>query len=243
MTSWSHSELALDLRTMAGLRKKTRSLPFSTIIDLMLNSSMFAFFGAIIRWRTFVPRPVTPDCGIWQLLLFLGLAILFRRIPIVLALKQFIPDIRTYREALFCGHFGPMGAGALFLAMEARGELETKGSSVPFGKPGLPARLHSGKANAIHLIWPVVCFIVLGSIFVHGLSTLAISVGGHFIRKAEERAPLLGQETEGFDSMVHDGGGGESEPEVSGSEWRDHYEFSSWLGLTRHIKGGLEGVE
>jgi NhaP-type Na+/H+ or K+/H+ antiporter len=54
-----------------------------------------------------------------------------------------IPGLRTYREALFCGHFGPMGVGALFLTMEARGELETNGSSVPFGKSGLPVcRLH-----------------------------------------------------------------------------------------------------
>jgi NhaP-type Na+/H+ or K+/H+ antiporter len=198
--------------------KKTRSLPFPTIIDLMLNSSMFVFFGAIIPWHTFVPRPVTPNCGIWQLLLFFVLVIIFRRIPIVLALKRFIPDLKTYREALFCGHFGPMGVGALFLAMEARGELETNGSSVPFGKPGLPVEPYSDKAKTVHLIWSVTCFTVLGSILVHGLSTLAISVGGHYIRKSGERAPLLGQETEGLDSMIHEGGGGESEPEVSGSE-------------------------
>jgi NhaP-type Na+/H+ or K+/H+ antiporter len=197
--------------------KKTRSLPFPTITDLMLNSSMFVFFGDIIPWHTFVSRPVTPNCGTWQLLLFPVLVILFRRIPVVLALKRFIPDIRTYREALFCGHFGPMGVGALFLAMEAR-ELDTKGSSVPFRTPGLPVGPYSDKTKAVHLIWHVICFTVLGSILVHGLSTLAISVGGHYIRKVGERAPLLGQETEGLDSMVHEGGGGESEPEVSGSE-------------------------
>lgn len=103
--------------------KKTKELSFSTIIDIILNSSMFVFFGFVIPWRKFLPHDVTPNCGPWKLTGFLILVRLFRRIPIVLAMKWFIPDIRTYREALFCGHFGPMGVGAWFLAMEARGEL------------------------------------------------------------------------------------------------------------------------
>ena len=53
---------------------------------------------------------------------------------------------------------------------------------------------------------------------VHGLSVAAISVGSHFSRKEEERAPLMGAETEGLGGMVHEGGGGESEPSVSGDE-------------------------
>ncbi|CAL3972375.1 unnamed protein product [Diplocarpon coronariae] len=197
--------------------KKTRELPFPTIIDLMLNSSMFVFFGSIIPWEMFVPREITPHCGIWQLLIFLILVILFRRIPIVLALKRIIPDIRTYREALFCGHFGPMGVGALFLVMEARGELEN-GTSVPWAKPRKLTPPYSDKDKAIELLWPVICFIVLGSTIVHGLSTVGISVVGHFSRKKGERAPLLGQETDGLEAMDHEEGNGESEPEVSGSE-------------------------
>ncbi|KAG4437520.1 hypothetical protein IFR05_006992 [Cadophora sp. M221] len=197
--------------------KKTKELPFPTIVDLMLNSGMFVFFGSIIPWARFLPRDKTPNCGIWQLILFLILVLLFRRIPIVLAMKRFIPDIRTYREALFCGHFGPMGVGALFLAMEARGELEN-GTSVPFGKPRKLVPPYSDKDEAIELLWPVVCFVVLGSTFVHGLSTVGISVIGHFARKEGERAPLLGQETDGLEAMDHERGNGDSEPEVSGSE-------------------------
>ncbi|KAH7403294.1 Na(+)/H(+) antiporter-like protein [Cadophora sp. MPI-SDFR-AT-0126] len=197
--------------------KKTRELPFPTIIDLMLNSSMFVLFGSIIPWNRFVPRDVTPDCGIWQLMLFLVLVLLFRRIPIVLAMKRFVPDIRTYREALFCGHFGPMGVGALFLAMEARNELE-KGTSAPLRKPRKLVPPYSDKDKAIELLWPVICFVVLGSTLVHGLSTVGISVVGHFARNKGERAPLLGQETDGLEAMDHEGGNGDSEPEVSGSE-------------------------
>jgi NhaP-type Na+/H+ or K+/H+ antiporter len=154
---------------------------------------MFVFFGSI-PWKKFLPSHETPSLGLWQLTLFLILVLLFRRIPIVLAMKRFIPDVRTYREALFCGHFGPMGVGALFLAMEARGELEP-GNGVPQANPELGNQL-GNKEKAIYLVWPVICFVVLGSTIVHGLSTVAISLGGSITRKRGERAPLLGQETD-----------------------------------------------
>lgn len=201
--------------------KKTKSLPFPTIIDMMLNSGLFVFFGSIIPFKDFLPSSVTPNVGIWQLGLFLVLILLFRRIPVVLAFKRFIPDVRTYREALFCGHFGPMGVGALFLAIEARAQLET-GTSIPIPRPEIPHLSHDEKLGekekAIFLIWPVVCFVVLGSTMVHGLSTLGISVVGHYSREEGERSRLLGGETEGLGGMVHEGGGGESEPEVSGTD-------------------------
>jgi NhaP-type Na+/H+ or K+/H+ antiporter len=197
--------------------KKTKSLPFPTIIDMMLDSSLFGFFGSIIPWNQFGPRDVTPHCGVWQLLLFLVLVLLYRRIPIGYAMKRFVPDLRTYREALFCGHFGPMGADALFLAIEARAELET-GTSMPVPKPKIWGPPYSEKQQAIHLVWPVICFAVLGSTMAHGLSVVAISVGGHLRRKEGERAPLLGAETDPLDAIEHDDGNRESEPEVSGSE-------------------------
>jgi NhaP-type Na+/H+ or K+/H+ antiporter len=196
--------------------KKTKELPFPTIIDLILNSTLFVFFGSIIPWNNFHPTYVTPKCGIWQLALFLTLVLLFRRIPVVLAIKRFIPDMRTYREALFCGHFGPMGVGALFLAMEAKVELEP-GYGVPSPRPEHKHPLGS-KEKAIYLVWPVICFVVLGSTIVHGLSTVVISLGGSIARKSGERAPLLGQDTDALEHMDHAVGDGGSEPDVSGTD-------------------------
>jgi NhaP-type Na+/H+ or K+/H+ antiporter len=195
---------------------KTKNARFPVIIDLILNSTMFVYFGAIIPWKQFNPREITPHLGLWQLFLFLGLILLFRRIPIVLAIKRIIPDIRTYREALFCGHFGPMGLGALFLAMEARAQLET-GTSHPLPKPPHYEKPYSDKDKAIELLWPVICFVVLGSTMVHGLSVAAITIGGHYSRKDGERAPLIGQETDRLHGMDH-GSGEDSEPSVSGDE-------------------------
>ncbi len=193
--------------------KKTRETHLPNVLDLLLNSSMFVYFGAIIPWSGFSPGPYTENINPGRLIGLLVLILLFRRLPVVLALKRFIPDIRTYREALFCGHFGPMGLGALFLVIEARAELEN-GTSLPDPHP--PE--HTTHKKAIETIWPVVCFIILGSTMIHGLSVAAISVGSHYSRKEGERAPLIGQEGEGLSYMVHEGGGGESEPSVSGDE-------------------------
>lgn len=114
-----------------------------------------------------------------------------------------------------------MGVGALFLVIEARAILEN-GTSIP---DGCPPETGDNK-EAIHTVWPLVCFIVLGSTMVHGLSVAAISVGSHYTRKEGERAPLIGAESDGLENMAHEGGGRESEPSVSGDEDPDppsHY--------------------
>ena len=86
------------------------------------------------------------------------------------------------------------------------------GTSIPDGNPP-----KNGKyKEEVEIVWPVVCFIILGSTMVHGLSVAAISVGSHYTRKEGERAPLIGAESDGLHNMVHESG--ESEPSVSGDE-------------------------
>ncbi|KAL9609129.1 MAG: hypothetical protein Q9167_006090 [Letrouitia subvulpina] len=192
---------------------KTKSTHLPELLDLLLNSSMFVYFGAIIPWDAYTPGKFTPYITIGRLLAVLLLILLFRRIPVLLALKRFIPDVHTYREALFCGHFGPMGIGGMFLAIEARAQLET-GESIPLPSP---PRQHRNMA-AIEIVWAVVTFVIFGSIMVHGCSVAAISLVGHYSRHQGERAPLLAGEEDPLSGMVHDIGGGDSEPSVSGDE-------------------------
>jgi len=59
-----------------------------------------------------------------------------------------------------------MGLGALFLAMEARAQLET-GTPLPLPAPSRHKPPYSEKARVVELIWLVICFIVLGSTMVH----------------------------------------------------------------------------
>lgn len=172
--------------------EKTEKIKLPNVIDLLLNSTLFVYFGAIIPWHAF-----TDQLHAGKLFGCLVLILLLRRIPVVLALHRWVPDIRNYGEALFAGHFGPMGVGALFLAMEARAILETDTAS-PLPRP--PER--SPYQEPIDAVWPVVCFVVLGSIMVHGLSATVMSVFGHFTRAEKERAPLIGAETERLYGMV-----------------------------------------
>ena len=104
-----------------------------------------------------------PDLTVvpWRLVVIAVLILLFRRIPIMLALKPVISDIRTWREALFCGHFGPIGVGAIFISILARAELET-GHGTPL--KDLPTDPNSDNYTLILAIWPIVSFLILSSV-------------------------------------------------------------------------------
>lgn len=84
----------------------------NNIVDLLLNSTMFVYFGPIIPWSSINVAftdgsPVSLDLG--RLFALLVLILLFRRILAVLALKPLIPAIKTWSEAWFAGHFGAHG--------------------------------------------------------------------------------------------------------------------------------------
>jgi sodium/hydrogen antiporter len=97
----------------------------------------------------------------WRLVVIAILILLFRRIPIMLAFKPIIPDIRSWREALFCGHFGPIGVGAIFISILARAELET-GTTTPLAT--LPTDPNTPNYILILAIWPIVSFLILSSV-------------------------------------------------------------------------------
>jgi len=175
---------------------KTTKMKLPSILDLMLNSGMFVYFGAIIPWHEY-----HNNLNAGRMIAAVVLILLFRRIPAILALKRIIPGIKSWNEALFAGHFGPMGVGALFLAIEARARLETDTSN-PLPHPPK----HSENKEAIDTVWPVICFVVLGSIMVHGCSALVMSIAGHYSRPAKERAPLLGTEDERLYGMANEEG-------------------------------------
>ena len=166
---------------------KTHKMKLPSILDLMLNSTMFVYFGSIIPWQDF-----TGNFNAWKLTAVAVLILLFRRLPAMMALKWAIPEIKTWSEGLFAGHFGPMGVGAIFLAMEARARLETGTSGVLPHPPGGEVP-HN---EAIKGVWPIISFVVLWSIMIHGCSAIVMSIYGHFSRPVKERAPLLGGESE-----------------------------------------------
>ncbi|RUS23553.1 LOW QUALITY PROTEIN: hypothetical protein BC938DRAFT_474964 [Jimgerdemannia flammicorona] len=103
-------------------------------------------------WGSFVDATIQLSLG--RLVVLAILVLLFRRIPIVVALTRAIPAIETYREALFSGWFGPIGVGAVFYAMVAQSSFNADGPN----------------GHARSLIVPVVYFLILSSIIVHGIT-------------------------------------------------------------------------
>lgn len=152
--------------------KKTEESHVSNVIDLLLNLAYFVYLGSIIPWSQYN----APEIGLtpWRLVVIAIMVILFKRIPILLALKPFIPDIKTWREALFAGHFGPIGVGAIFAALLARAELETD-TTTPLAV--LPTDPHAHNYFVVQIIWPLTSFLVITSILVHGSSIAVFTLG------------------------------------------------------------------
>ena len=151
--------------------QKTEESHVSNVIDLLLNLAYFVFLGSIIPWEQFN----APELGLtpWRLVVIAILVIFFRRIPIMLALKPLIPDIKNWREALFAGHFGPIGVGAVFVAILARAELETNSVTPLAVLPGPGEKDYI----IIQVIWPITAFLVISSILVHGSSIAVFTLG------------------------------------------------------------------
>ncbi|KAF8906575.1 Sodium/hydrogen exchanger family-domain-containing protein [Gymnopilus junonius] len=150
---------------------------FASVIDLVLNCACFVYIGAWLPFNSFT----IPDLGVvpWRLAI-LACGILFlRRIPAILALYRWIPEITSWREALFSGHFGPMGVGAVFISTLALSRLPTP-ASPPSSQQELLASV----------LQPIVSFIVLSSIIIHGLSIPFFNLGMNVSRTVSLSATL-----------------------------------------------------
>ncbi|KAF8482767.1 Cation/H+ exchanger [Russula ochroleuca] len=143
---------------------QTEDDAFSSILDLVLNCACFIYIGA---WLPFDRFDIS-ELGIspWRLVLLVLVILVLRRIPSILVLYKWMPEVSNWREALFCGHFGPIGVGAVFIATLAQSRL-----NVPQNPP-------SSQQDLLAIaLQPIVSFVVLGSILTHGLSIPFFSAG------------------------------------------------------------------
>lgn len=84
---------------------------------MLLNVSIFVWYGAICPWYSFAHNNVIP---LYRLILIGVLVLAFRRLPIVLAMHKRIHQIEEWRQAFFVGFFGPMGVSAIFYLYTSR---------------------------------------------------------------------------------------------------------------------------
>ncbi|KAK2863647.1 hypothetical protein FQN49_004127 [Arthroderma sp. PD_2] len=128
-------------------------------IDMLLNLSVFMWYGAACPWPIFLNNDIIP---IYRLIGLGILILLLRRLPVVFAMHKYIHQIEEARQAAFVGFFGPIGVSAIFylyVSLEyIRLNITVDGEVREDGK-----RL----ADTIYI---VVWFLTICSIVVHGLS-------------------------------------------------------------------------
>ena len=122
------------------------------------------YIGTIIPWSEF-NDPDGTGLTYGRLFLLGIMVILFRRIPAILITYKLMPAVCTdWKEALFMGYFGPIGAGAVFYLEHSRHLFPEVGEG------------DEEETNMSRAIGPVVYWLVLFSIVVHGLSIPALNL-------------------------------------------------------------------
>jgi hypothetical protein len=161
--------------------RQTEQSVFSSVIDLLFNIAAFVYIGAWMPFNSFNNEELT--LSVWRLIVIAILVLLLRRLPIMLALYRWIPDVKTFREAIFSGHFGPMGVGAVFISVLASEKLP---------HPEEPMEDQAELLAAT--IQPIVAFMVLTSITIHGLSIpfFSISRRVHSVTRTWSRHQSMG---------------------------------------------------
>jgi hypothetical protein len=129
---------------------------------MLLNLSIFIWYGAVCPWASFRVNDVIP---IYRLI-FLGvLILLFRRVPVVLAMHKYIPEIERFHQAAFVGFFGPIGVSAIFYLYVS---LDFLNNVTVDGTPGGAVREDAKHLQDVMRV--VIWFLAICSIVVHGLS-------------------------------------------------------------------------
>ncbi|KAF9163763.1 hypothetical protein DFQ26_002138 [Actinomortierella ambigua] len=143
------------------------------VIDMLLNLACFVYIGASIPFKNF--HDAALELSVWRLIVLAILILLFRRLPFVMALKRVIPALTTYREAAFSGWFGPIGVGAVFFS-KVTAMLMKPGSTGHGGgdatvDPNAPPVHNADRMERVReVIFPVVMFMVLSSVLIHGIT-------------------------------------------------------------------------
>lgn len=120
-------------------KERAEEEKFQESINRFFVLPIFILIGATIPW------------GAWFNLGGVGLILcaailLFRRLPFILALKPLMGTLRSYKDALFVGWFGPIGVAAVYYL------------TFSLNKLGIPQ------------VWEIGTLIIFSSILIHGIT-------------------------------------------------------------------------
>lgn len=113
-------------------------------VNRFFSYPIFALFGTAIPWSGWL------ELG-WSGVLLAVAVLLLRRPPVLLLLKPLLPSLKSTKDALFVGWFGPVAVAAIYYASMAEHRLKEP------------------------LVWDVVSLIIFASVVVHGLSSTPLS--------------------------------------------------------------------
>lgn len=156
-------------------RLETMDDSFQPTIDMLLNVSIFIWFGAICPWAEFYHNNVI---SIWRLVILGILVLLLRRPPIVFGMHKHIHQIEQKRQALFVGFFGPIGVSAafyLYVSIEFLNKIQVDGE------------IREDAAYLMEVMNVAIWFLIICSVVVHGLS-IPLGKLGFFIPRTLSRA-------------------------------------------------------
>ncbi|KAI9343710.1 Cation/H+ exchanger [Pilaira anomala] len=151
-------------------RTETENAHLTEVIDMLLNLSMFVYIGLTMPWSAF--NDINTQLTFGTLLGLAASVLVFRRLPVIIGLYKYIPAITNWRQAVFMGWFGPMGVGALFYYTIAIESFELDGPN----------------AYARQVIEPIIYFIILSSVVVHGI-TIPVFFLGTFATRTITKIP------------------------------------------------------
>ncbi|KAH7011254.1 Na/H antiporter [Ilyonectria destructans] len=147
-------------------RLQTENDSFHPTIDMLLNMTIFMWFGAVCPWNDFLNNNVI---SIYQLVPLGILVLLVRRLPWVFAAHKYIHQISDTRKALFAGFFGPIGVSAVFyvyILAEFIDKYLVDGDEVR-------ADVKDLRETGLVVVW----FLAVCSVVVHGLCIPVAKVG------------------------------------------------------------------
>lgn len=151
-------------------RVETEDDSLQPTIDMLLNISVFAWYGAVAPWAEFRTNDIIP---IWRLIILGILILLLRRLPMVMAFHRGLKEVDDWKQAVVVGYFGPIGVSAVFylyVSIDFLNQILVNG------------QVRDDAARLAETIRVVVWFLAITSIVAHGLSIPFGKFGYHMPR-------------------------------------------------------------
>ncbi|KAM3437208.1 hypothetical protein MY4824_003906 [Beauveria thailandica] len=141
-------------------RQETKDDSLQPTVDMLLNVTIFLWYGAVIPWDLIAHNDFTSLSRVIPLGL---LILLLRRLPWIYGMHRWIHQIDSHQNAIFVGFFGPIGVSAIFYLYITH-EFIGRHLSDENGVPRNDVK-HLRDTTTV-----VVWFMVVASVVVHGLS-------------------------------------------------------------------------